>query len=204
MKKSSIVVVSLFMGILAVGLAGCTQDYPSEIKAYGFDTAFIQYDLSGAEAGSMSVYIRGDQKAVLKTVEGAEGVAVNTLELSLGDIGYVVDMDAAIAVKVANAEYVELKKMSPEEQEVYLVKEALGLKTSAQAPEPLNVQMVAGHECNLYLVQNIGSACVWNGLVLEKEITIAGLTNKQVATEVQVDVAVPAERFELPANVIVK
>lgn len=49
----------------------------------------------------------------------------------------------------------------------------------------------------------MGSACIWNGIVLQKEVTLAGITNKTTAVNISVDVDIPAERFELPDNVIV-
>lgn len=195
MKK----LISIFALVAAIFLSGCVKDYPSEIAAYKFDTAIIQYEYTGSTEGEATLYVRGDQKAMYKTLG-----EVSTLELELGDAGYIVDLDKTTAVEVVNPDYAVLVEMSAGEQEVYLVKKALGLKDSAEDPKPFTKKVIAGKSCNVYTINNIGSACIWNGIVLEKEITIQDLTNKQVAVSVQIDLEIPSEKFELPANVILK
>lgn len=187
------------LALVAVIFVGCGKNYPSEIAAYKFDTAVIQYEYTGSAEGEATLYVRGDQKAMYKTVGGK-----NELELDLGAEGYSVDMDKTTAYKVKNADYEKLKGMSAQEQETYLVKKALGLKDSADVPEPFTKRVIAGKTCNVYVINNIGSACIWDGIVLEKEVTIQDVTNKQVAVSVQTDIEIPSVKFEVPANVIVQ
>ncbi|MFC1599672.1 hypothetical protein ACFL3T_01430 [Patescibacteria group bacterium] len=195
MKK----LISIIALVAAVFLAGCVKDYPSEIAVYKFDTAVIQYEYTGSQKGEATLYVRGDQKAMYKTF-GEK----STLEIDLGEKGYDVNMDKGTAIEVANPNYETLKGMSANEQEIYLVKEALGLKDYAEAPVAALKKVVAGKTCNVYAINNIGSACIWSGIVLEKEVTIQDVTNKQVAVSVQTDVEVSAAKFELPANVILQ
>ena len=181
-------------------LTGCLPaDYPKEIAVYDFNTAVIQYELTGQEEGDMTLYMRGDQKATYKATQTG-----NTLELNLGNKAYLVDMDKATAVESSTDFYANLKNLSKEEQNIAIIKKALGLKDSADDPEAVTRKVVAGQSCDVYNIPNIGTACIWNGIVLEKEITMLGLVNKTVAVSVQTNVDIPPERFELPANVIVQ
>ena len=85
-----------------------------------------------------------------------------------------------------------------------MIKKNLGLKQSATLPQPITTSMVSGQQCDVYEIPNVGTACMWHGIPLQKEITLAGITNKSIAVNVQVDAEIPSERFELPAGVIVK
>lgn len=185
--------------LFVLTLVGCGNAYPNDVAVYKFDTAVIQYEFTGSLEGEATLYLRGDQRAFYQTLAGK-----NSLELDLGETGYVVDVDKTTAVKVNDADYARLKAMSASEQEVFLVKKALGLKDSAEDPEPITKKVIAGQTCNVYTISNIGSACIWNGIALEIEVTIQDTTNRQVAVSVQENIEVPDVKFELPANVIVK
>lgn len=183
--------------------AGCgNSSYPSELSVYPFNTAVIQYELSGNSEGDQSLFIRGDERAVSTFIvtPGREG---RSLELYLGSTKYIADLDKMTAVKAPNTSYTEMLELNPEEQEAYLIKKSLGLKETADLPEPIIQSEIAGYECDIYEIPNVGSACIWNGIVLQKEVTLAGITNKTTAVNISVDVDIPAERFELPDNVIV-
>lgn len=187
------------LALAVMVFAGCGETYPSEIETYTFDSAVIQYEYTGNVEGEATLYVRGDQKAMYKTLGDK-----NELELDLGDNGYYIDMDKATATKVSNPDYNVLKGMSAQEQEIFLVRKALGLRDSAEAPEPFTQKTIAGQVCNVYIISNIGSACIWDGIVLEKEVNIQDVTNKQVAVSVQTGLEIPSTKFELPANVIVQ
>lgn len=202
MKKTlSLIAITTFV-VSTLLLTGCGDSYPSELSVYPFKTVVIQYELSGGTEGDQSLFIRGDQKALHKFITTA-GQESNSFELYLGENKYFANLDKMTAVKTIDANYNKMLSLSAEEQEEYLIKKSLGLKESAQLPDPVTTSTVAGQKCDVYEVPNVGTACIWNGIVLQKEITLAGITNKTVAVSVQVDVEIPAERFELPAGVIV-
>ncbi len=186
--------------LLFVGCDG--ESYPNKLSVYPFETAVIQYELSGNTEGDQSLFIRGDEKAVSTFVTTPDKES-RTFELYLGSTKYIANLDKMTAVKAPNTQYTDMLELDPEEQEAYLIKKSLGLKESAELPEPVITSTVAGHECEVYEIPNVGSACIWNGIVLQKEVTLAGITNKATAVNVSVDVDIPSERFELPAGVIV-
>jgi hypothetical protein len=197
MKKT--IALCVITGMIFI--AGCTDTYPQDLQVYSFDTAVIQYELSGNAEGEETLYIRGDQRALHRFVTRAD-TEENTFELDLGEEMYIADLQKMTAVKANNKDYEKLKSMTREEQEEYLIKKELGLKNNVDLGEPLSQKMVAGKKCDVYQVPNIGTACVWDGIVLEKEMQILDKTSKKVAVSVETNVEIPNERFELPEGVI--
>ncbi|MCD6109477.1 hypothetical protein J7J83_01845 [bacterium] len=199
--KKTIITIALFTASILV-LAGCGESYPSKLSVYPFKTAVIQYELSGGTQGDRSVFIRGDQKAV-HTFITTPGQEKNLFELYLGNEKYIANLDKMTAIKAVDTNYDKMLKLNKKEQEEYLIKKSLGLKTGVKLPKPITTSMVGGQQCDVYEIANIGTACMWHGIALQKEITLDGITNKIVAVKVDVDAKIPAERFELPAGVIV-
>lgn len=197
MKK--LISLSAFIGLLFV--AGCTDNYPQDLQVYSFDTAVIQFDLSGNAVGDETLYIRGDQRALHRFVTRA-GVEENMFELDLGSESYIADLQKMTAVKIKSDDYEELKAMSKEDQSIYLIKKELGLKANVELGTSLSKKTVAGQQCDVYQLSNIGTACVWNGVVLEKEVKILDTVSKKVAVSIETNVEIPSERFELPEGVI--
>ena len=78
----------------------------------------------------MTLYMRGDQKAIYKTTQNG-----NTLEMHLGDKFYAVDMDKATAVELPTTFYDDIKGLSKDEQNMAIIKKALGIKEGAADPE---------------------------------------------------------------------
>lgn len=196
--------IAIFGLLSTLILLGCGESYPKNISVYSFDTAIVKYEIKGASNGEETVYIRGDQRAIHRYVEHVDGTVENKLELRLGGEDIVADLDKMTAIKVKNEDYEELSKMSKEEQSDYLIRKELGLKDGAEVPEPLMASTVAGQTCDNYEVPNIGVACIWNGIVLNKEISMLGIVNNKTAVNVQTDIEITNDVFELPAGVILK
>ena len=203
MKKILLLTTSFVFVATALLLTGCGDSYPSQLSVYPFKTAVIQYELTGGTQGDQSLFIRGDQKA-LHTFITTPGQESNTLELSLGKEKYIANLDKMTAIKTEDTSYEKMLELNAEEQEKYLIKKSLGLKENADLPDPITTSIVAGQVCDVYEIPSVGTACMWHGITLQKEITLAGITNKVIAVNIDVDTEIPAERFELPAGVIVK
>lgn len=197
---SSIIALSI-TGIVL--LTGCDQATPKNIKVYEFDTAIVQYELTGTSEGSETLYIKGDNKST-ERFAAQDGAESQTLDLELGAVKYSVNLQNNTVIKLDNEDYEALKNMSKEEQEMFLVKNELGLAQSAENPQKIGEAIVAGQTCNIYNVSNIGTACIWNGIVLQKETTLLGVTNSKIATEVKTNIQIPDERFDLPSGAIIE
>jgi len=204
MKKFRIVLLltALTGTLILSGCDGGKEQIVKKLSVYPFNTAIVNYNLTGTINGSETLYIKGDLTAdYLATTDSA--LNETRLDLNLGSEIYKVDMDKMTAVKVRNEQYDKLLKMSPEDQAKQLVRSALGLKDDAAVPTPAGKKEVAGQTCDFYIMENLGSVCLWNGIVLQKEISMIGITNTKSAVSVEVDVDIAKERFELPAGVIV-
>jgi major membrane immunogen (membrane-anchored lipoprotein) len=200
-KTSSLIIVTVFV-VSTFLLAGCGEANSSKLSVYPFKTAVIQYELNGGTVGDQTLFIKGDQKALHKFITTV-GQESSTFELSLGNEKYIADLDKKTAVKTVDADYQAMLSLSAEGQEKYLIKKSLGLKENMELSEPVATSMIAGQQCDIYEIQNVGTACIWNGIVLQNEITLAGVTNKITAVKVDIDVEIPAERFELPDGIVV-
>ncbi|MBA4336613.1 hypothetical protein C0416_02450 [bacterium] len=200
-KTASLIIVAVFAASTIL-LTGCGETDLSKLSVYPFKTVVIQYELSGGTVGDQSLFIKGDQKALHRFITTA-GQESNTFELYLGDEKYIADLDKMTAVKTVDVDYNSMISMKAEEQEAYLIRKSLSLKEGIALPEPIMTSTVAGQQCDVYEIQNVGMACIWNGIVLQSEITLAGITNKTTAVKVDVDTEIPSERFELPDGVVV-
>jgi hypothetical protein len=202
MKKSSLILVG-FALLTAFILPGCDNNtVPGKLTFLPFNTATIKYEISGSLSGEETLYIRKDQTASHKYVTQNDAEE-STLELSLGSEKYLANLIKMTAIKVKNEEYDKLVKMSKEEQLKQNIRYALGLKDSDEVPAPSGTKKVAGETCDVYVIENVGTACLWNGLVLEKKISILGVENNKKAVSIEIDKEIPKDRFELPAGVIV-
>jgi hypothetical protein len=197
MKKLAIILV--LVGLFA--LTGCADSYPQKLSVYSFDTAIIQYHISGISEGDETVYIRGDQKATHRYVLNPDGEE-NTLQIDLGSERYHADLNKMTAVKVENDDYGKLLAMSKEDQEKHLIRKELGLKESVEVPDPETTSVIAGQVCDVYEIPNLGTACIWDGIVLKKEISMFGAVSSKVAVSVDTNVEISKDNFELPAGVI--
>jgi hypothetical protein len=191
----------------ALLLGGCADGEDAvtkKLSVYSFNTAVVQYELTGTVAGEETLYIKGDYTADHKYATLPDGGEENILDISLGAEIYTADLNRMTAVKSVNSDYEALLKMSAEEQKKFMIKKALGLKESAEVPSPAGTKKIAGYNCDFYLVENVGSVCLWNNVVLEKEISVLGLVNKKTALSILENIDIDKSKFELPAGVILK
>ena len=84
-----------------------------------------------------------------------------------------------------------------------MIRNALGLRGTDEIPAPAGTKTIAGQTCEVYLIETIGSACIWNGIVLEKTVSILGIANDKVAVSVRLNTDIANDRFELPAGIII-
>jgi hypothetical protein len=197
MKKfaSVIVLISLFV------LSGCGETYSGELEVYDFDTLIVQYELNGATQGDETLYIRGDESALYSFVTRVEQEE-SKLELYLGETKYIANMLKMTAIDGENKDYIAMQDMMKDEQEAYLVRKALGLDMDIDIPASTISKEIAGQMCDIYEVSNIGEACIWKGIVLEKTISMAGVTDTKTATSIEIDAAIDGAKLQLPSNVV--
>jgi len=140
--------------------------------------------------------------AAYKTLKEGE-VKQDTLELVLGDTKYYVDLNENTALKAKNTEFADTKEMSDEAKAEYMLRKALGLSDTAEVPEKIGNSKYADQECELYLI-SVGPVCVWDGIPLYQEASLAGVTTAKTAAKVETNIDIPKDKFELPQGVVIK
>jgi hypothetical protein len=202
MKKSILITLS-FVFVSALFLSGCGDDtVTKKLSVFPFNTAVVKYELSGSFVGEETLYIKGDLMSSHKYITQNDQEE-STLELSLGSEKYVANLDKMTAIKVKNEEYDKLIKLNKEEQGKQLIRDALGLQATDAIPSSSGTKKIAGQTCDVYVIENVGTACLWGGLVLEKKITILGISNDKTAVSIELDKEISNDRFDLPAGIIV-
>jgi len=202
MKKSILITLS-FVFVSALFLSGCGNDaVTKKLSVFPFNTATVKYELSGSFVGEETLYIKGDLMSSHKYITQNDQEE-STLELSLGSEKYIANLDKMTAIKVKNEGYDNLIKLNKEEQGKQLIRDALGLQATDAIPSPSGTKKIAGQTCDVYVIENVGTACLWGGLVLEKKITILGISNDKTAVSIELDKEISNDRFDLPAGVIV-
>jgi len=208
MKNISTQTVGVVIALGAViAFSGCASNQAEKVYPYPFDTAKIEYQLTGNVEGSTTVHIKGDKSAhetKAKSVESGNEAEINTLLLDLEDKLYQIDLTAKTGNSSDNPIYAQLKELTPEERLPFLTKLATGLVADGgQTPTPKGQKNVAGETCDLYDIQGIGEICLWNGIPVYSSMTIpeAGIMSTNTATSIQLNVAIPDSVFNVPEGV---
>ncbi len=202
LKKSLLLVIAAALFIAA----GCSQK-PEKIYPYSFDSAKIEFALTGNMEGTKTLYIKGDKMliethAVRKGDDGEEE-KVDSLYIDTGATVYQVDLNTKTAVSAGNSIYDTLKNMPLEKRKEYLVKVGTGAIVDESIPRPTGQKEIAGKKCDLYDVQGLGQTCLWDGLSLYTSIKIpdAGIDNTSEAVSIEINAAIADSHFELPSDV---
>ncbi len=63
---------------------------------------------------------------------------------------------------------------------------------------------VAGQPCEIWVLKQMSSrSCVWNGVTLRTEVTMAGMTMTSNATRFQANAGIPVDKFAIPDNITI-
>lgn len=191
-------------------ISGCATN--NSVYQYPFQTAKIEYAISGTTEGKSTILIKGDKSVreshvIFHKASGDE----NQDNLFIDDGRYVtsVDLNKKVATMTVNPLYSVLIKVDPSQRQELLKKFAVGLSPESSATQeikPLSTQTVAGQSCDVYDTGGFGQLCLWYGVLLKTSISIPdlGLTNNTVATSVQTDIDIPDSSFEVPAGITVQ
>lgn len=204
MKQQNIKVLGLAVAVFTLALAGCSEQKSEKVHPYPFDTARIEYELSGDITGNISVVIKGDQSSheTHATEQSTPGTTINNKLLDKGEYLYQINLDTNQGQKAKNPIYEQLKALPQEERMGFLTKLAVGAGADGEDPKPVGEKVIAGETCNLYEVRNIGEICLWNGIPLYSSMNIpeAGIQSTNTAVSLQLNVNVPDSTFEVPSD----
>ncbi len=189
---------------------GCAQQQDTSadrVYPYPFETAKIEFSLTGNMTGTRTTYIKGDKSAnethtVMKNGDQEEKIDIRLLEI--GDSYYQIDLNAKTAVKTTNQLYDELKTLPKENRMDYLVRAATGnIAPGSIAPVVKNQKEIAGQKCSVYDIQTFGEVCIWSGIPLYSTIKVSeqNIENTTTATKIETGIDIPDSIFEIPADV---
>ncbi len=184
----------VFCTVLLTGLVlvGCSVVGPTWV--FPFNSARIEYSLSGDIQGKEVLFIDGEKEAresVVVTEVLGEKIVTQSAIITNGENVFLENSVSGTDLK-ENVHHQKLQELSGEERkEYYLNNVVLG----GLEPEKIGVETVAGKECNLYKV-NFGSICVWENVVLKKEIDLMENQMTMVAEKIELDVVIPRNTFE--------
>jgi hypothetical protein len=187
--------------------APVTSTASERVYPYPFETAKIEFSLTGSMEGTRTMYIKGDKESnethtVQKNGDQEEKIDIKLLEL--GDLYYQIDLNAKTAIKTTNPLYNDLKNMPQENRMDFLVRAATGnVAAGSTAPLAKNEKEIAGQKCNVYDIQTYGEVCIWNGIPLYSTIKIPtqNIENTTTATKIETGIDVPDSVFTIPADV---
>lgn len=196
--------------LVVVALSACaTQQQETEkVYPYPFETARIEYELSGNVEGTITVLIKGD-RAIHETEAvdtSAGGQPIHTKIIDMGDTLYQIDLVNNRGQKGKNPIYSQLQELPEGERMDFLTKLAAGApEEGAQMPEVVEQKAVAGETCDLYNIEDFGEICLWNGIPLYSSMSIpeAGIMNTNTATSIQIDTSIPDSAFDIPSDVTI-
>jgi len=190
-------------------ISGCAQQGEEKIYPYSFNSAKIDFAMTGNLEGTKTLYITGN-RSVIETHAVRKGETeenIDTIYIDNGTTVYNVDLNAKTAIQAGNPVYDALKKLPAEKRMNYLVNLATGNTLNAtDAPKPGGQKTVAGQTCDLYDLEGLGQTCIWEGIGLYTSIKIpeAGIDNSAEATKIELNVEVPDSKFDLPSDVTVQ
>lgn len=202
MKKAPIFFsLAAIVSILATGCSLQSQNvYP-----YTFNTAHLEFEVSGMVKGTNSVYIKGDKSVSEFHGTQKDGSKVDSLFINGGEKLYQVDLNTKSGTTAQNPVYSELQKVTKEERMNHLIRSATGNAEmeAGKMPTPKEEKEFAGQKCQLYDVLKVGEVCLWNGLPIYSKVSIpdAGVENTSTAIKIETNIDVPDSKFNIPEGV---
>ncbi len=201
-KQGNTFIIIALAIVTGMFFAGCASETNQKVNPYPFDTAKIEYKLSGNLEGTQTVYIKGDLAAretqgVRNTENGEENI--HDLYLEIGDNRYEIDLNTKKGKKSMNPIYNELKNLTQNEKNDFLVKIATGVAETEGLPTSTGEKEFVGKTCKMYDVSDIGEVCIWNGIPLYYKRNQNVTTAVSVETDVSLDDAV----FAVPVDVTI-
>lgn len=194
---------------MTLALSGCAGTQKEQVYPFPFESARIEYQITGNVEGTTTVLIKGDKQAYETTavIKGADiEEETKTKIIDAEGMLYQIDLVTGTGQSMANPIYEQLKKLAPEERMDFLTKLAVGISDSggvSDVPQPKGQKTVAGETCDLYDIQSVGEICLWNGIPIYSSMSIpeAGIMSANTATSIQLNVDIPDSAFNVPEGV---
>ena len=191
------------------------KDNPWELKL-PFEKAVIHYDISGAQKGTETLYIRdfGNERVKITKSKGKVmfvTIKTDTIEITTRDSIISIDMEKNTGTKTTNPQkYMqeEIEKLSANERKIVMKNlETIGMNMAVQMGGQVKLKAGEhlGYTCDLVTVMGTTS-CQMSGtpILLKMESNQMGMGMNTVAKRIEKNVSIPADIFQVPKGVTVE
>ena len=169
---------------------------------YPFKSAIVKYQLSGSQSGEQELYIDDNGKKTCMIMDttstmGGFSHTTNMMNIANGNDYYYIDLDAGTGIKTT---------MTPEQREqmMGMAKQMMpSLENITASWNKVGTESVLGKPCDIYEKESV-KVWIWNNLSLKSEISFMGMNTNTEAVSLDVDVNIPADKFEPPPGVTIE
>jgi len=185
----------LFISLI-ISIAISAQDF----KRYEFKSGKVVYQSTGSMTGSETMYFDNygmlEVKNTTATLEmmGIKQVT-DTKVIMNNKWVYTIDNNSGEANKMENPLYsmfpqgTDLEKVGEE-----MMKNMGGVK--------IGTETIIGKNCDIWEIKKLMSKVwVWKSIPIKSEINMMGMKITQIATSVEIDITVSADKFKIPEGV---
>ncbi len=174
-------------------LSGCVG---GEKWVFPFETAMVEYDISGDFTGRERLYIDGDMEARESvTITVFDGEVYSTKSRIVNRDGqqyYFYEGVKADGTK-ENEHYEVMKAMNFEDRRDYYLRQVL---LQGAVFNRVGKDTVLERECDVYKV-SFGEVCVWDNLILKQKVDLMGVKTEMIARDLRLDKYVEESVFEV-------
>lgn len=173
-------------------------------KRYGVKSGIIEYELSGSQEGTKTLYFDGwgmRQAEYSRSILNVGGFtkAMNLVNIIDGEYQYIINLDQKSGTKVRNPILKELEALK-HEKNFSEFGEQLLLKMGA---EKIGTDNFLGKDCDIYVLKNSGTKLwVWKWLTLKSETISRGINITLTAKKIDENISIPSGKFSVPEKVV--
>jgi len=186
----------LFFISLIISIVISAQDF----KRYEFKSGKVVYQSTGSMNGSETMYFDNygmlEVKNTTATLEmmGIKQVS-DTKVIMDGKWVYTIDNNSGEANKMENPLY----SMFPEGGDIEKVGEQMMINMGGKK---IGTETLLGKECEIWEIKKLMSKVwVWKSIPIKSEVNMMGMNITQIATSVEVDINISADKFKIPEGV---
>lgn len=213
MKKIFLFSLSLLIALLITNCGDNLKkdNQPSETtkksnfqKRYGVKSGIIEYDLSGIQEGTKTLYFDDwgmKQAEYTRSVISVNGYtkAINLVNIIDGEYQYTINLDQKTGTKTRNPIIKEMEELKYEKGFIEFGEQMI-LKMGA---EKIGNENFLGKDCDVYEIKKSNTKLwVWNWIILKSEIKSGRINIGTTATKIETDVKIPSSKFALPEKVV--
>jgi hypothetical protein len=173
-------------------------------KRYGVKSGIIEYDLSGVQEGTKTLYFDDwgmRQAEYTRSVISVSGYtkAVNLVTIIDGEYQYTINLDQKTGTKTRNPIIKDMETLKYEKG-FNEFGEQMILKMGA---EKVGSENFLGKNCDVYEIKKSNTKLwVWNWITLKSEVKSRAFDISTVATKIETDVPIPSSKFAVPEKIV--